>query len=135
VSLLEKLRDVGSKLRIFEAHPAATASKPAKIKTRSLTLAELTTEIRSEEVRALAELPAELSVSFEKIYEAAGIRPPAHGWDARRLAAAAQTDAIRKQERALAQRSLLGLLAAEKVPVEELVREVIARDQALDAFE
>ena len=38
-------------------------------------------------------------------------------------------------DRPSVQRSLLNILADEKIDVEDIVRDVIARDQALDAFE
>ena len=134
MSLLDDLRAVSERLGIVEVTPAAP-SKPAKIETRTVTLSELQSDLNSEEIRALADLPAELSVDFAKVFEAAGIRAPAHGWDAERLKAVLRTDAIRKLEVKTAQTAVLNLLALDKVPVEDVVKDVIARDQALDAFE
>jgi hypothetical protein len=103
--------------------------------TRAVTLKDLTSEIREAEVRALAELPAELSVEFDKVFEAAGISAPPHGWNADRLRRALDTESAQGRDRQRTQQELLGRLASEKVPVEDLVRDVIARDQALDAYE
>jgi hypothetical protein len=100
-----------------------------------VTLAELVTEIRSEEVRALAELPAELSVSFEKIFEAAGIAPPAGGWTIDRLRELLLGEKFKDRERTDVQKIRLETLAADKVQVEDLVKEAVARDTALDAYE
>ncbi len=135
MSILDRLHGLGERLRIFESKPAAKASKPSKIATRTVTLAQLTGEIRQEELRALADLPAELSVAFEKVFEAAGIKSPAHGWTASRLKQLLETEQFRGMDRGSMQKALLNILAAEKIDVEDIVKDVIARDQALDAFE
>lgn len=136
MSLLDGLRRLGGKLGLIQ--PAAApdpASGPVKIVSRSVTLKELTTEVRAEEVRTLAELPAELSVEFEKVYQTAGIQAPAHGWTIERLEALLRTDQYRGMDRAAAQQAILGVLSAVKAEVADLVRDAIGRDQALDKFE
>ena len=135
MSLLDRLHELGERLRIFEAQPKGKSAKPAKISTRTVSLADLTTEIRQDELRALAELPAELSVAFEKVFEAAGIKSPPHGWTAARLKQLLESDQFKTMDRPSVQRSVLNILADEKVDVEEIVKDVIAHDQALDAFE
>jgi hypothetical protein len=135
MSILDRLHELGERLRILEARPQGKAAKPVKIPTRTVTLAQLTTEIRQDELRALAELPAELSVAFEKVFDAAGIKLPAHGWTAARLKQFLDTEQFKGMERTGLQRSILNILAKEKVDVEDIVKDVIAHDQALDAFE
>lgn len=135
MSFLDMLQIVGDRLRIVEAAPKKGAGKPMKVVTRTITLAELKTEIRSEEVRSLADLPAELGGAFEKIFEAAGIERPAQGWDVARLRAILQSDAFKGKDRAAAQQSLLQLLHAEQARAEDLIKEAMAQDRALDEFE
>ena len=135
MSLLDRLHELGERLRIFEARSKANAAKLAKIATRTVTLSDLTTEIRQDELRALAELPAELSIAFEKVFEAAGIKSPGHGWTAARLKQLLESDQFKTMDRPSVQRSVLNILADEKVDVEDIVKDVIAHDQALDAFE
>jgi hypothetical protein len=135
MGLLEQLRAVSEKIGLLEARSPSKSAAPVKIQTRSITLAELTTELRSEEIRALADLPAELSVDFERVFQAAGIKGAPGAWNAERLKQVLRTDAIKKLERKTAQIAVLNLLALDKVPVEDVVKDVIARDQALDAFE
>lgn len=135
MSLLDLLQTVGGRLGILEAPSGADAGEPEKIVTRTVTLDELRSQIQSEHVRALAELPAELGLPFEKIFEAAGVGVPAHGWTVARLKALLLTEPYRGQERAAAQLALLNALHSAQVPPEDLVREAVAQDQALDAFE
>jgi hypothetical protein len=133
--LVEKLQALGDRLGILEKAEKPVVREPEIIRTRAVTLAELMTEIRDEEVRALAERPAELSVTFEKLYEAAGIRPAAHGWTIMKLEELLLSSRFKELERSKVQKEILETLAADKVGVEDLIRDAVARDKALDAYE
>jgi hypothetical protein len=135
MTLMELLESLGNRLGILEKVEQTSPRVTTGIQTRSVTLTELTREIRAEEVRSLSELPAELSIPFEKIFESAGIVPGSHGWTIERLRQLLRTDAFKKLDREAAQKQILDVLGAEKVSPEELVKEAVARDKALDAFE
>jgi len=135
MNLIELLRAVGDRLGIVEMRPATSAAPSAKIQTRTISLKDLLTEIRQEEVRVLAELPAELSIPFEQICAAAGVKAAAHGWTVERLKHVLQTETRQPKDRVEAQKAILNLLANDNVSVEEVVKDAVARDQALDAFE
>jgi hypothetical protein len=136
--VLDHLRTAAQKLRIIQLAPADAAAAEGKahpkIETRSLTLAELMSEIRQEEVRALADAPAELTVALEKVCDAAGVKAPASKWTIDRLRDVLRSDKFKNLSRDAAQRELVVQLTAEKVSVEDLVKDAIARDQAIDAF-
>jgi hypothetical protein len=134
MSLLDGLRSLGGKLGLIQTAPSASAEAPVKVVSRSVTLQALTTEVRAEEVRVLAELPAELSVGFDKVYQTAGIVPPPHGWTIERLQQLLRTDQFRGMDRESAQKAILGLLSAVQATVDDLVKDAIGRDQALDKF-
>ena len=133
--LIVILESLGDRLGILEKAERNAAHTSWKIQTRTVTLAELTSEIRGNEVQALADLPAELSVPFEKIMEAAGIAPGPGGWTIERLREFLLTDDVKKLSREEAQKRILGVLASEKVSAEALVKDAVARDKAMDAFE
>jgi hypothetical protein len=136
MTLFEILQSVGDRLGIIEREAPRASSEPRpKIRTRVVTLENLKTEIRTDEVRALAEAPAELAVPFEKIYEAAGLAPLIAGWNIERLHRLLATAPFRDQPRETIQKKILDILASEKVAVEDLVKDAVSRDQALDAFE
>jgi chromosome segregation ATPase len=86
-------------------------------------------------MQALADLPAELSLPFERIFETAGIVSPSHGWNLARLQTLLHSASRQNLDRAATQRMLLDALSKDAAPAEDLVREAIAQDQALDAFE
>jgi hypothetical protein len=135
MNLIDLLRAVGDRLGIVEMTPATGPTRPAKIQTRTVSLNDLLIEIRQEEVRALAELPAELSVPVDQIFAAAGVKAAAHGWTVDRLKQLLKTDQFHSKDREEIQKSILNILANEKVAVEDMVKDAVARDQALDAFE
>lgn len=129
------LRKLGDRLGIIELSPEERhPSAPVKIQTRTVTLTELIMTIRIREVRELAERPAELSISFDDVFKAAGIQTPPSGWNVDRLQQFLNNDRIQKMDRAGAQRETLSVLAAEKIDPADLIKEAISRDQALDAF-
>ena len=135
MSFLDLLQDLGDRLGILETAAQSAAQPAAKIQTRTVTLAELSTEIRSEEVQALADLPAELTVPFQKIFETAGIQPPANGWNVDRLKQFLLTDAFKNKDRGVVQTAILNILKLENALVEDVVKDAMARDKALDSFE
>jgi hypothetical protein len=135
MGLLALLSSLGDRLGIVEKPKDNGGLTPAKIATRSVTLAQLMSEVKSEEVRALAQLPAELSVPFERIFETAGLQPQPGGWTINRLRQLLETDPFKGVERAEVQRRLLEVLSKEGVEPEQLVKDAVSRDQALDAFE
>jgi hypothetical protein len=139
MGLLDTLRTIAAKLRIIHVasagEVAAGADKPIdKIPTRSITLAELISEIRNEEVRNLADAPAELTVALEKVCETAGCKPLPNGWTIDKLRDTLRTDKFKNLSRNEAQKALIELFAAEKVDVQQLAKDAVARDQAIDAF-
>ena len=135
MNLMVMLRNWGDRLGIIEVTSSSRKSVPLKVQTRSVTLRELMTEIRSEEIRTLAEKPAEVAAAFEKIFQAAGIAAPAHGWNVDRLSLLLESDELQHLERAAAQHKLLELLGRDGVDVQEVVKDAVARDRALDEYE
>jgi hypothetical protein len=135
MNLIDLLHTIGDRLGILEMRPATSPRRPAKIQTRTVSLKDLLIEIRQEEVRALAELPAELSVPVEQIFATAGVKAAAHGWTVERLKQLLKTEQFKSKDREEVQKAILNILANEKVAVEEVVKDAVARDQALDAFE
>src|ERR1043165_7762346 len=137
MAVLDQLKTVASKLgiiRVVSAPAEKTADEGEKIQTRSVTLAQLMSEVQAEEVAALAALPADLSVPFEKVCEAAGVKPTSR-WTVDRLRDVLRGDKYKSLAREAAQKAIVAELTAEKAAVEDVVKDAIGRDQALDAFE
>jgi hypothetical protein len=134
MSFVKFLQGIGDRLGILESVTITETTRVTRIQTRSVSLRELVSEIKSVEVRALADSPAEFSVPFEKIFETAGIPSDPKDWTVERLKQVIAGESLNKSREEV-QRSVLDLLKAERVPVEKIVKDAMARDQALDAFE
>lgn len=101
----------------------------------------------SDAARTVAEIAASVSpppvpmkpvadpTSFAEIYEAAEIRPPAHGYTILKVAEMLRSAHIRNMPREVKRSSLLVALEAAGARVEDVIQDAIRRDQALDAFE
>ena len=136
MSLSDAICRIGGRLGLIKVVELDAASRdPAKITTRSVSIKDLAGEVRQDEVRILAETPAELAVPFDKVFEAAGLAAPPHGWTVDRVSALLATDQYKGMDRTNVQKAILGLLATEKVPAEDIVKTAVARDRAIDAYD
>jgi chromosome segregation ATPase len=135
MSFIKFLQGIGDRLGILESVSGAGAVPETRIQTRTVSLKDLATEIRSVEVRALADSPAELAAPAEKIYEAAGISLTPVTRTINKVREIIGGDACRQKPREAVQKTVLESLASEGISAETLVKDAIARDQALDSFE
>jgi septal ring factor EnvC (AmiA/AmiB activator) len=74
-------------------------------------------------------------IPFEKIFEAAGISSKPENWTIDRLKGVVENESFKQKPREEVQRRVLELLASEGVSTEMLIKDAIARDQALDSFQ
>lgn len=73
--------------------------------------------------------------SIAEVYDAARIVVPAHGYTVLKVAEMLQSEHIRALPPDVKRKSLLVALDAAGVPVDEVVRDAVARDRALDTYE
>lgn len=135
MGLLDQLKKIGCRLSIIQIVPASKKSEPVKIQTRSISLGELASEIRTGDVRSLAQRPEELEVEFDRVFETAGIEPGQGGWTIDRLRQVLREEPYKSRDRESVQKGILELLAGEKVDAGDLVKDAVARDQAMDVYE
>jgi hypothetical protein len=135
MQVLGWLRQVGRKVGLVRFVSTSESAPPEKIPTRTVTLRELETEVREVDVRALAQVPADLSVPFARLFDAAGVQTPAHGWTIERLGKVLQDSSYKGKSRGDVQRAILQLLSADGAHVQDVVKDAVARDKTLDAFE
>jgi chromosome segregation ATPase len=135
MTFFKLLQGIGDRLGILETTSNPESALVSRIQTRSVSLRELASEIRSIEVRDLADGPAELMIPFEKIFEAAGISSKPENWTIDRLKGVVENESCKQKPREEVQRRVLELLASEGVSTETLIKDAMARDQALDSFQ
>jgi chromosome segregation ATPase len=135
MSFIKLLQGIGDRLGILESVSSPESAPARHIQTRTVSLRALAGEIRSGEVQALADSPSELSVTFNEIYSAAGISGKAEDWTIGKLGQVIASESSNEKSRDDIQKAVLELLQAKSVSVESLIKDAMARDQALDAFE
>lgn len=69
------------------------------------------------------------------VYEAARIPVPAHGYTVLKIADMLQSEHLQALPSDVKRKSILVALDAAGVPVDEIVRDAVARDRALDTYE
>jgi chromosome segregation ATPase len=135
MSFLKYLQGIGNRLRILEAVADPSASPETRIQTRNVSLQELESEIRHRELHELVESPEEFSIPFEKIFETAGICSKPQDWTIERLRQWIAREPLAGKPREEAQKAILDKLNSESAPIEAIIKDAVARDQALDSFE
>ena len=105
------------------------------IETRSITLEELVVEHREEREAGYGEMATELTVDFDKIFEATKIESPGHGWNAQKALEILESEDLGALGQEKIARLLLDRLDEEDIPAEDIVKDAAARDQALDSYE
>jgi hypothetical protein len=135
MSFLKLLQGMGDRLGILETASNPGNAQSVKIITRTVSLRELSSEIKSGEIRTLADSSSELELPLEKIFETAGIASKPEDWTIDRLRQMIESDPLKNKSREEIQKQVLQQLQTEGVSTETLVKDAIARDRALDSFE
>jgi len=79
--------------------------------------------------------PVANPTSFAEIYDAAEIRPPAHGFTILKVADLLQSEHIRTLPREVKRSSVMLALEATGANIQEVIEDAVRRDRALDTFE
>jgi len=79
--------------------------------------------------------PVNNPASFDEIYNAAEIRPPAHGFTVMKVADMLRSEHIRNLPRDVKRSSVLVALEASGAPIQDVIEDAVKRDRALDTFE
>ncbi|HLK64456.1 MAG TPA: hypothetical protein VKU19_13515 [Bryobacteraceae bacterium] len=75
------------------------------------------------------------TTSFNEIYEAAEIHPPAHGFTIMKVGEMLRSEHIRSLPKEVKRSSVLVALEASGAPLEDVIQDAVKRDRALDTFE
>jgi hypothetical protein len=73
--------------------------------------------------------------SFDEIYRAAEIQPPAHGFTIMKVAEMLHSEHIRNLPKDVKRSSVLVALEATGAPIKDVIEDAVKRDRALDTFE
>ena len=81
------------------------------------------------------ELTSENIEDFSKIYEAVGIAQPVVGFDIYKVEEMLNSPHLKDMPSSVKKNAVMVALEASKVPVEEIIKDAVSRDRALDAYE
>jgi hypothetical protein len=79
--------------------------------------------------------PVTTPVSFDDVYGAAQIQPPAHGYSVLKVAEMLQSEHLQSLPVDVKKRSILVALDAAGVKIADIVEDAVRRDRALDSYE
>ncbi len=79
--------------------------------------------------------PVSNPTSFDQIYSAAEIQPPAHGFTVMKVADMLRSEHIRNLPRDVKRSSVLVALEAAGASIQDVIQDAIKRDRALDGYE
>ena len=97
------------------------------------TVADIAASISTVEPKF--EKPLSAATTFDEIYQAAEIHPPAHGYTIYKVAEMLQNEHIRDLPPEIKRSSVLLALETAGVKLQEIVEDAVKRDKALDGFE
>lgn len=117
--------------QIHQKTPAAAAPSTAKARTAAQTVADIAASVAEPKFTA----PVQNLSSFEELYRAAEIRPPAHGYTILKVAEMLQSEHIRALPAEVKRSSVLVALEAAGVKLEAVIEDAVRRDRTLDTFE
>jgi Asp-tRNA(Asn)/Glu-tRNA(Gln) amidotransferase A subunit family amidase len=79
--------------------------------------------------------PVRNPTSFEEIYKAAEIAPPAHGYTIEKVGAMLQSEHLHGLSAEVKRSSILVALEASGAKIEDVIQDAVRRDRALDGYE
>src|SRR5262245_43870265 len=112
--------------------PGSAGDQPQPERTAAQTVADIAASVAPEP--KLTNVPPP-SASFDEIYSAAEIHPPAHGYTIYKIADMLQSEHIRNLPAEVKRSSILLALDAAGVKLQDIIEDAVRRDRALDTFE
>ena len=133
MSKLRELVSKGVRLIVAEAPEAEDGGTPSASQTERDIPAEAFADPAPKEVVASA-VPADVA-DFGAVYQEAGIELPLHGYGIDKVAEMLTSKRLATMGREVKAAAVLAALEAASVPIRDVLKDAVARDQALDAFE
>ncbi len=115
--------------------PARTGAAPVRATPR--TVAQVVREVPRPQIdaRLVKEAEEKPSISFDLVYRAAGVAVPLHGYDTFKVEALLGNERLKALTPESKSAAVLVALDAQGVKIEDVIKDAVTRDKALDAFE
>lgn len=102
-----------------------------------LTVTDMIPESAPTELEMTAKLQPSANgpADFSTIFDAVGIQPPAGGFDIYKVEEMLSSEHLKDMPTSVKKNAVLVALEAARVPIEDVIKDAVQRDRALDAFE
>jgi cell division protein FtsB len=131
VKVTEYLQRLGVKAGLLHIEEKEQAIDTGVFETRVVSLSALL----QQQDETLAEPPAELTLDFRQIFDAVKEHDFPHGWNVDRVSEFLKSDACRNLPHAEQKKALLEALGKEGIPADDVVKDALSRDRALDSYQ
>lgn len=128
------IRKITAKLGLIKVLAENDQAGPVGVETVRVSLTDLQAKYKNNMTSETIYIP-EIIVDFDVLLESLKINIPAHGWTATRIAKLLLSDEFKAKDKNTVKKQILDLLMKEQVPVEDIIKDAVSRDQALDSFE
>lgn len=117
--------------------PAAEAGTASvSVQATGKTVAQVAREVPRPRIDpSLVRTDEKPTLSFDQVYRAAGVAVPPHSYDVFKVEALLQNERLKPLTPEARSAAVLVALDAQGVKIEEVIRDAVQRDKALDAFE
>jgi hypothetical protein len=132
MKLLKFLKKLAQDAKILQTDAEIEQKEHVKMETFCVSLGKLIEEKSENEMQGSA---PELNVTFEEIYELLNVVPPAHGCNVDKAMQILSSEQFCKLEQSAAKKKFCDLLVANNIPSQDIIKDAISRDKALDSYE
>lgn len=136
MKVAEFLKKIASTTGLIQFSDETQVSEAtAVVRTRTVSLNDLEQEFDKGQERRGGSPPPELTVEFDKLFEALGVAKLSHGWSANSVSTFLKSKDLATLDKQEAKQTLLRALQENKVPLQDILTDAVNRDKALDTYE
>lgn len=132
MKVIDLIRKAGAKAGLLQVAEEVRTVEIKIVEKKIVSLKELQSETEKE---TLAEMPAEITISFDRVFEALNLPVPEHGWTAEKVAQLLHSDEIKSKAHKEAAEAILVILGQNQVKPNDILQDALNRDHALDSYE
>lgn len=133
MKVVELLRRAGAMAGLIRVDDEIQSVEVTVWEKRIVSLQQLQQDAEREQQQGLAAPPPEITVGFDQVFAAVGIQQPQHGWTVDKLKEALGDTLSKDHQKAAGEASTI--LQSNKIPPEDIIRDAVSRDKALDSYE
>ena len=126
------LKKAGAKAGLLHVEEEVRTIEIKIVEKKIVSLKQLQDHAEQED---LSEAPPEITVGFDRVFEAMSLPSPAHGWSYERILDMLNSDELKSKSHKEAAEAVLVAMGQNQVKPEDVLKDVVSRDKALDSYE